>query len=135
MKKRILVLLSVVALMVGVFATAAYAATIFCTTDLCIGTANKDTIYDDPGATEIRAKAGNDVVRGDYYWYDDEDLLLGQRGNDLLDAADFDTGDVVNGGGGTDVCLIDRNTETKDTDSTSNCETVRVSTWDPDDIE
>ena len=134
MKKRILVLLSVGALMVGVFATAAYAATIFCT-DLCIGTANKDTLYDDPGATEIRAKGGNDVVRGDYYWSDDGDLLLGQRGNDLVDAADFDTGDVVNGGGGTDVCHIDRNTATKDTDSYSNCETVRVSTWDPAQIE
>jgi len=134
MKKRIVMLLSVVALMVGVFATAAYAATIFCTTDLCTGTLNKDTIYDDPGSTEIRAKAGGDVLRGDNFWEDGEDLLFGQRGNDLVDAADFDTDDVVNGGGGTDVCHIDRNTETGDRDSTSNCETVKVSTWDPGDI-
>ncbi len=132
--RRIVMMGALVALMVAMFATAAFAANvIYCSTNPCNGTQERDTMFDGwTGSTEevINAGRGNDHVNADYYWYDAEEVN-GNRGSDFLDSQDEDTLDEVNGGPGiNDVCEIDRNADTGDRDATTGCESVRVSNYD-----
>jgi len=52
----------------------------------------------------------------------DRDILFGGRGDNRLEAADVDGKDVLNGGPGFDVCIID---ELYEKDATQGCERVR----------
>ena len=92
-------MMAVVALMVAMFATAAYAATIY-------GTNGNDELYETPQNDAIYGYAGNDYI--DASWYGgDTDRLFGGRGHDELDADDGDGFDLLDGGRGYDVCYGD----------------------------
>ncbi len=78
------------ALMVALFATAAYAATIKCTGGPCNGTPQRDTITGSRFSDEISARGGSDEVnaRGGLDEVDagrGNDTVRGQRDTDILD--------------------------------------------------
>jgi Ca2+-binding RTX toxin-like protein len=122
MKKRILVLLAVVALMVVMFAPMATAATIQCTTVPCYGTAAKDTILERAGdglRDKIYGLERGDIIDASKYG-NDLDVLYGNRGADTLITDDGDANDTVFGGAGIDTCRVDSG------DNVYGCEVIYV---------
>ena len=94
MSKRMTILVAIVALMVAMFATAAYAATIN-------GTNNNDELFETSANDQMYGFRGADYI--DSRDFDaDTDKLYGGRGNDELDADDNDGRDLVVGGMGQD---------------------------------
>ena len=92
-------MVAMVAVMVALFATAAYAATID-------GNDRRNTLIETAGDDLIRGFGGGDVIDANNYG-GDEDILRGGEGNDRLLANDGDTLDTVNGGPGFDICVVD----------------------------
>jgi len=120
--RKIAILVGAVALMTMLFAGVALAKNFQCTTKPCYGTNNPDTIFERGGdgvGDIIYAMRGSDHVYANTFT-DDADSLYGQRGGDYLNADDGDGRDYVNGGAGTDVCVVDAN------DTWQNCEVVEV---------
>jgi len=72
---------------------------------------------------KIYALRGDDRIEAGIF-IRDRDILFGGRGDDRLRAADVDGKDVVNGGPGFDVCIIDED-ELYGKDTTRGCERVR----------
>ncbi len=119
MKRRMARVVAVGALMVALFATAAYAATITCTGGPCSGTNNNDQITGSPardqidalrGADTVDALAQNDTVYGrgagdTIEGGADDDTLYGNGAqdnvNDVVPMNNFDA-DTLYGGGGDD---------------------------------
>jgi Ca2+-binding RTX toxin-like protein len=118
--RRVTLMLAAMALMVGLFAGVAYAATIEGNVDpeILIDGNLDDTIFGRGGGDEIRADAFGpqgfllDTPR-------DTDEANGNAGDDLIVTDDGDGRDTANGGNGDDICVIDAN----DT-ATSSCEDV-----------
>ena len=105
---------AMVALLVALFATAAYAATIE-------GNDRDNTLFETSGDDLILGRGGNDVLDANNFT-DDADILRGGTGNDTLLANDGDTEDTVYGGpGNNDICVVDARSEVG-----GGCETVRV---------
>ena len=104
---------AMVAVMVALFATAAYAATIE-------GNDRDNTLFETSGDDLILGRGGNDVLDANNFG-GDRDILRGGTGNDTLLANDGDTLDTVNGGPGNDICVVDARSEVG-----GGCETVRV---------
>jgi len=105
MKKTAMIMVATVALLVALFAAAAYADTIKGTQAadyLDVETSGNDQIYGRGGADEIFATN----------WGQDTDKLYGGRGADELDAWDGDGNDVLNGGRGVDECWGDPGMDT-----------------------
>ncbi len=71
--------------------------------DIVFGGVGNDTILGGAGDDKLYGDAGNDQIVGG----NGRDLLEGGTGADTLDARDSAPGDSVNGGAGTDVCLVD----------------------------
>jgi hypothetical protein len=109
MKKRILVLLTVVALVVVLLAPVALAITKTCSASPCFGTNKDDTLTERRGVNdEIIGLRGDDTIgRGVLPRAPDTDTLRGKGGSDRLKAGDYDHRDVLYGGKGRDVCTID----------------------------
>jgi Ca2+-binding RTX toxin-like protein len=119
MKRRMARVVAVGTLMVALFATAAYAATITCDGGPCSGTNNKDQITGSPardqidalgGADQVNALAQNDTVYGrgggdTIEGGADDDTLYGNRAqdelNDVVPMGNNDT-DTLYGSGGDD---------------------------------
>ena len=99
MSKRMTILVAIMALMVAIFATTAYAATIR-------GDNTGEALYETPQNDQIYGQGGNDFL-GAVEYSGDTDKLYGGRGGDELQADDGDTLDVINGGGGIDSCYGD----------------------------
>ena len=100
MKKTATMMVAMVALLVALFAAAAYADTITGTKYgdyLDVETSGDDRIYGRGGADDIFATN----------WAQDTDKLYGGRGADALDAWDGDGSDILNGGRGLDDCWGD----------------------------
>jgi len=103
-------MVALVALLVAIFATAAYAATIK-------GTAQNDVIVNETaGDDQIYGFRGADFIEARQF-AGDRDKLYGGRGNDELDADDNDPDDLVVGGRGrNDSCEGDVGDEFKSCD-------------------
>jgi hypothetical protein len=75
-------------------------------------------VLEDAGRN-LHGGAGPEYMEGEQ----GSDEMFGEGGDDLLDAADeetVDTPDVVNGGDGTDTCIVNEN------DDVSNCEDTTI---------
>ena len=93
-------LLAAIAVMVALFATAAYAAVI-------TGTAHTDFLYESQKNDTIDGRGGPDDLRADRFPFD-TDNLKGGTGTDLLKARDGDERDTLDGGKGFDKCVGDQ---------------------------
>ena len=103
-----LVLLSMLGALI--FASAALAITKTCRSSPCFGTAQDDTLTERRGVKDvIYGLGGDDTIRAGLKdrTPQDKDILRGGSGNDRLNSVDLAPGDVLYGGTGRDVCLID----------------------------
>jgi hypothetical protein len=114
MKKRILVLLTVVALVVVLLAPVALAITKTCSASPCYGTNKDDTLTERRAVNdEIIGLQGDDTIRAGLVPRErfaegpDTDILRGKRGSDRLKSDDLEGRDELYGGRGRDVCIID----------------------------
>ena len=107
--RKVTLILAAVAMMVSLFAVAAYAATI-------TGTGNSDDLFESNRNDEIRGLRGDDEIYAQDF-SGDKDVLEGNRNDDILDASDGDGLDFVDGGKGQfDECTADNG------DDVINCE-------------
>ena len=111
--RRTGMMVAMVAVMVALFATAAYAANIE-------GNDNANALFETAGDDVIRGFGGGDVIDANNF-SGDEDILRGGPGNDRLLANDGDSQDLVFGGPGFDICVVDDRSEIG-----GGCEKVRV---------
>jgi len=114
------IMVALVALLVAIFATAAYAATITCTGGTCNGTSRSDTLKESSGDDQMYGFRGADLIDARTYG-GDEDIGYGGGGDDKVKVNDGDFEDTANGGGGSDLCVVDNVSEVGD-----GCDTVRV---------
>jgi Ca2+-binding RTX toxin-like protein len=108
MSRRAPILLAAIAVMVALFATAAYAAVID-------GTGKSDILYESNTNDTIEGKGNPDWLRAQQFT-NDEDNLDGGTGIDTLNARDADSRDTLDGGPGFDTCKGDPE------DAYKNCE-------------
>jgi Ca2+-binding RTX toxin-like protein len=102
MRKGTTMVVALAALLVAIFATAAYALdTINCTGGPCYGTDNVEFFDETAGNDQIYGYGGDDALFA-YFWGDDTDKLYGGSNNDDLIADDGDGMDVLVGGKGKD---------------------------------
>ena len=98
--RRGMMLLAAIAVMVALFAAAAYAATID-------GTQAPDKLFESNRNDVMNGGAGADRLIAKRF-FPDVDQLRGNSGRDFLNAEDGDEGDILNAGeGGQDVCMGD----------------------------
>jgi hypothetical protein len=127
--RKLAIMLGMVMLLVVVAAGAAMAVTKQCGDNLpCEGTNNEDTLYEREGTVRdvIYGFGAHDVLDANTFNFDRDRVFGGDQGDKLL-TNDGDGRDVVKGGPGRDVCLVDRG------DRTVNCE-VRRDAQGPEDI-
>ncbi len=119
--RKVVMMVALVALLVTLFATAAFALTFTCTTNPCEGTNRPDTITERAGSVNdnISGKRGGDTILANVS-DNDRDDLFGNRGPDTLNARDGDGFDLLDGGKGTDECIGDA------TDTFVRCEVIRT---------
>jgi Ca2+-binding RTX toxin-like protein len=129
MRRRVMMVLAAMAVMVTLFAAAAYAATIEGTSqgDILLDSQLNDTIFGRGGGDEIRADAfglegfltcGDPPAPCDGA---DTDVAKGNAGSDFINVDDGDTRDTATGGDGNDFCVGDTLAEL-------NCENESVGT-------
>jgi hypothetical protein len=109
--RKIVMMVVLVAMLVAILAPAALAANFTCSSLPCFGTVGDDNIQERPGtgvSDDIRGFRGSDGINAQLYG-SDTDVLQGQRGPDVLRAADRDTRDTLRGGRGFDRCFGDGN--------------------------
>jgi Ca2+-binding RTX toxin-like protein len=102
--RRTTILVAVVALMVALFASAAYAAA-----TAVYGTNGDDYMVNESSGfadERIYALDGDDTINALLAWNtrSDTDKLFGGKGDDVLAADDGDGADLLNGGPGDDYC-------------------------------
>ena len=101
------IMVALVALLVAIFATAAYAASIDCSGGTCNGTGENDQLFESSGNDQMYGFRGEDILFANITG-GDRDKLYGGRGNDALRADDGDGDDLVEGGRGrNDECTVD----------------------------
>jgi hypothetical protein len=115
--RRVMKMLAAMAVMVPLFAAAAYAATIDGTSqgDILLDSQLNDTIFGRGSGDEIRADAFGQppdtlITCGDppaACAGPDTDVANGNAAGDFIVVDDGDTLDTANGGGGTDTCIGD----------------------------
>ena len=118
--RRIAMAVGLAMLFALVAATAAFAVTKTCQNVPCNGTDNEDTLYERKGTVRdaIYGFGEEDVIDANTFNFDRDRVFGGDRGDKLL-VNDGDSRDVVKGGQGRDVCLIDPG------DRAVNCEVTR----------
>ena len=110
--RRVTLMLAAMAVMVALFAAAAYAAEIW-------GTEANDTILESKQDDSIFGRQGDDEIYA-HLFRGDNDHVEGNRDDDIIRVDDGDHQDTAIGGSGDeDICVIDAN----DT-ATSSCEDV-----------
>jgi RTX calcium-binding nonapeptide repeat (4 copies) len=103
--RRMTILVAIVALMVTLFATAAYAAA-----TAVYGTNGDDYVINESSGwvdDRIYGLAGDDYINAVVTWSttnSDTDKLFGGKGDDILGADDGDGADLLKGGPGYDRC-------------------------------
>ena len=111
--RKIVIMGALMMLVVGVFASAAYARTFTCTDLPCYGTNNPDVINERPAAGTadlIRGQRGADVIDAGIS-FDDVDVVYGGRGGDTIYTNDGDPFDTIYAGPGFDTCYVDTGDE------------------------
>lgn len=114
--RKIVMMVALAVLLVPLGAGLAFASDqiIQCRSKPCIGSGNRDLIYERVGnrkADTIILKGGDDRVLANAYT-NDTDRVRGGSGFDRLDVRDGDTRDRVGiGDGGRDVCIVDSRAE------------------------
>ena len=103
MKKRVLMFLTVAALMVGLSAVAAYAVS---TAAVIEGDGTDDELFETPRDDQMFGRGGDDTLNAEEF-EGDIDELAGNRGEDELRAEDGDGNDILRGGRGSDECFGD----------------------------
>jgi len=94
--RRVTLMLAAMAMMVALFAIAAYAADI-------TGTEDTETLNESNKNDQIHALAGDDTINAQTY-PNDTDRVHGNDGDDTINVNDGDTNDIAYGGEGTDKC-------------------------------
>jgi hypothetical protein len=120
--RKIVIMGALMMLVVGVFASAAYARTFTCTDLPCYGTNNPDVINERPAAgtpDEIHGMRGADNINAGIS-FDDVDVVYGGRGGDTISTDDGDPLDTIYAGPGFDTCRVDAG------DDYNNCEVVYI---------
>ena len=129
MGRRVPMLLAAMAVMVALFAAAAYAAQIE-------GTDQNETLIESNRNDKIEGKDGEDTLEAFQFGpagtidtspignAGDRDLLSGGRHADNLNATDGDVRDVVDGGRGFDTCSIDVDIEGGESDEFKSCRVI-----------
>jgi Ca2+-binding RTX toxin-like protein len=97
--RRVMLMLAAMAMMVSLFAVAAYAAAL-------VGTDQPETLSESNLNDTIAGRAGGDTINA-FEFMGDTDKVNGNRGADRIDVSDGDNFDNVNGGKGDDVCIGD----------------------------
>src|SRR5215217_5967937 len=97
--RRVTLMLAAMAMMVSLFAAAAYAATI-------VGTDQPEKLFESDLNDKIAGRAGGDEIDASTYM-GDTDKVNGNRGADHIFVDDTDDFDTVQGGRGFDVCVGD----------------------------
>ena len=106
--RRVMLMLAAMAVMVSLFAAAAYAATIY-------GTNEPEKLLESDLNDKIFGRQGGDKIFANLYGPDgyfratdpDRDKAYGNRGPDYINATDGDDEDYVDGGRGHDECFGD----------------------------
>jgi Ca2+-binding RTX toxin-like protein len=106
-------LLAAIAVMVALFATAAYAAVV-----TIQGTPDNNVLFETPGDDTIDGRNGSDEIHAEDYPYD-VDVLRGHSDRDTLNAQDQDGYDTINGGANRDTCIGDKG------DTFEECEIIK----------
>jgi hypothetical protein len=108
-------------LLVVMLAPVALAITTTCSSFPCYGTKHNDTLTERRGVNDkIYGLRGDDTIRaGLMARGPDTDILHGNWGSDRLKSDDLEGRDVLYGGRGHDVCIIDSG------DRTHGCEMVK----------
>ena len=113
--RRVTLMLAAVALMVSLFAIAAYAADIK-------GTNNTEELYESNRSDTIKALEGDDFIDATRFastaTREENDRVHGNQGDDTIWVNDGDGDDHAFGGEGDDTCLGDLG------DEFSGCETI-----------
>lgn len=121
--RRITLVMLVGALVLAMAAGAAMAANIRCDTDPCVGTNQKDRIFEQEGNgvdDTIRGRGMGDVINAADFAAD-TDNVFGGTGNDRVRTDDGDPLDFVScGAGNRDIAVVDRRDE-----AARNCEDIR----------
>ena len=127
MKKKVILIAVVSALLLVLTAGLALAVNKTCQQDPCgLGTTADDNLFERNGATAsdfIQGLAGRDLADASANGPGDADNLRGNAGNDVLITFDGDGLDTAIGGAGYDVCIID-NIPPETTNA--NCERVEL---------
>jgi Ca2+-binding RTX toxin-like protein len=97
--RRVTLMLAAMAMMVSLFAAAAYAASI-------VGTDEAETLGESSVNDTIAGRAGDDTINA-FEFMGDTDKANGNIGDDTIDVTDGDNFDTVQGGKGDDVCIGD----------------------------
>jgi Ca2+-binding RTX toxin-like protein len=101
--RRVTLLLAAMAMLLTLFAAAAYAATM-------VGTDQSETLVESDLDDTIYGRGGFDEIFADNFWAD-RDVAKGNAGNDEIRASDQDDLDTLNGGNGFDLCWGDQGDE------------------------
>jgi Ca2+-binding RTX toxin-like protein len=112
MKKKVILIAVVSALLLVLTAGLALAVNKTCQQDPCgLGTTADDNLFERNGATAsdfIQGLAGRDLAdASEEGGAGDADNLRGNAGDDVLITYDLDTLDTTVGGAGNDVCIVD----------------------------
>jgi Ca2+-binding RTX toxin-like protein len=114
--RRVTLMLAAMAVMVSLFAVAAYAAQIK-------GTENTEDILETSRADTVHALVGDDFV--DAHTYAGEvDRVHGNKGDDTIWVNDGDGKDIAFGGKGDDTCVGDTTAAGNGGDKFISCETI-----------
>jgi hypothetical protein len=97
--RRVMLILAAMAMMVSLFAAAAYAAEIW-------GTSQDDDLYESNLDDKIYGRQGDDYISAIKY-EGDRDKAYGNRGDDVISVKDGDNKDYVDGGQDYDECFVD----------------------------
>jgi Ca2+-binding RTX toxin-like protein len=108
--RKVTLILAAMAVMVSLFATAAYAADIW-------GTSDNDDLFETNQDDNIHGRQGNDYISAIKY-ENDRDKAYGNRDNDTISVKDGDDQDYIDGGQDFDACFVDSD------DTYINCEMV-----------
>ena len=97
--RKVTLMLAAMAMMVSLFAVAAYAAEIW-------GTSQDDDLYESNLDDKVVGRQGDDYISAIKY-EGDRDKAYGNRGNDTISVKDGDKKDYVDGGQDFDACFVD----------------------------
>jgi Ca2+-binding RTX toxin-like protein len=99
--RRVMLMLAAMAVMVSLFAAAAYAANIE-------GTSAGEILLESDRNDTIKGRGGSDLIDAQVFFdIGDRDIVYGNPGNDEIGVEDGDNRDTVYGGQGDDVCFGD----------------------------